>query len=88
MLTQLNLYNEFLVKRSSELSTNNDKQVEDWLVPVPRVYAYYQGDEKAVKEGAKKLGMPEFYLMEYKKGEVFEDCEFPEFGNDQERAEW
>ncbi|KAG7566894.1 hypothetical protein FFLO_01395 [Filobasidium floriforme] len=31
--------------------------------------------------------MPEFYVMEFKEGNVFEDCEFPELDREEEKAE-
>jgi len=32
--------------------------------------------------------MPEFYVMEFKEGNVFEDCEFPELDDEKEKEEW
>jgi hypothetical protein len=82
----LNAYNQFLLSHTSSLDSSSDgEKVEDWLVPIPRVYGYYAGDEKSEE---KAIGMPEFYLMEFKEGEVFEDVEMPDLKDDRERAEW
>lgn len=69
--------------------------MEGWLVPVPRTYNYYPGDDKPSAQtetgsqgGENKVGMPEFYTMEFKEGKVFEDCEFPELDSEVEKAEW
>lgn len=73
------------------MDNDNDVDVDEWLVPVPRTYGYYPGDDKR-KEGdgfgVVKVGMPEFYVMEFKEGNVFEDCEFPELDREEEKAEW
>lgn len=103
VLSRLNAYNSYLISHRTDLKTksksnsgqeednDNDNDVDEWLVPVPRTYGYYPGDEKR-KEGdglgVDKVGMPEFYVMEFKEGNVFEDCEFPELDREEEKAEW
>jgi hypothetical protein len=103
VLSRLNAYNSYLAshrgnlksqsnsKSGQEEDNDNDVDVDEWLVPVPRTYGYYPGDDKR-KEGdglgVDKVGMPEFYVMEFKEGNVFEDCEFPELDREEEKAEW
>lgn len=84
VLSSLNSYNQYL---NSHRSSLGESAVEDWLVPVPRTYGYYPGDEKR-PEGQPEVGMPEFYVMEFKEGNVFEDCEFPELDDEKEKEEW
>lgn len=55
---------------------------------MPRVYGYYPGDDKAKGGQKAKIGMPEFYIMEYIEGRVFEDVEMPDLPSDEERREW
>jgi hypothetical protein len=101
VLSRLNAYNSYLISHRGNLTSqsnsksgqeeDNDNDVDEWLVPVPRTYGYYPGDDKR-KEGdgfgADKVGMPEFYVMQFKEGNVFEDCEFPELDREEEKAEW
>jgi aminoglycoside phosphotransferase (APT) family kinase protein len=84
VLSRLNAYNQYLSAHSSILGEN---EVEGWSVPVPRTYGYYPGDNKK-SEDEKAIGMPEFYVMEFKEGKVFEDCEFPDLEGEGEKEEW
>ena len=84
VLSRLNHYNAYLRTHRADLGQDES---DEWLVPVPRTYGYYPGDDKR-KDGQDKVGMPEFYVMEFKEGNVFEDCEYPELEDEEEKAEW
>jgi hypothetical protein len=100
VLSRLGAYNQWISSHASKLGSqpgrpeqqeDREEDVEGWLVPVPRTYNYYPGDNKnkdKPESQGEKVGMPEFYTMEFKEGKVFEDCEFPELDSEVEKAEW
>lgn len=95
VLAHLSAYNDFLHSDAAS-SKVSEEELDRWRIPVPRVYAYYRGDASTRTSSKdtplvveqEDIGMPEFYLMEYVQGTVFEDAEMPNLPSDAERAEW